>query len=181
MTLAFIIGIGTMLILLGCLIWSHLYPERRVWPPIHSTGSFKGVVWFLTLVYFGATTFLGIADWNGLQWHALIRWGIGLPLIVIGNIVVWNGVFTIGFAATSGDRDQLVTDRLYAYSRNPQYLADAGILLGWGVLSASSWVLPLVAMGIVALFAAPYVEEEWLEDVYGHLYVRYKTTTPRFL
>ena len=181
MNLAFIIGLGSMLILWGCLVWSYFYPERRIWPPIRSTAGFKGVVWLLTLAYFGSIAFLGIADWNDLQWPALIRWGIGLPLVVIGNFVVWSGVITIGFAATSGDRDQLITDGLYTYSRNPQYLADSGILFGWGVLSASSWVLPLVVMGIMALLAAPYVEESWLEDVYGHSYARYKTSTTRFL
>ena len=156
-------------------------PGKRKWPPRTSTTRNKIVVWALTLVVAGCTLAVGLTDWNSLSWPAGIRWGVGLLLIVAGNAVVWLGVRQLGFNATSGESDQLVMNGLYHYSRNPQYVADMGILVGWAVLSASLWVLPLVAAGLLVLIAAPATEEDWLEEVYGTSYVAYKKTTPRFL
>lgn len=181
MSVAFFVALATVLVTVICIVWSYYFPEHRIWPPRENSTAFKLVVWLLTLLFFGCITFLGIADWNGLNWPTAFRWGIGLPLIIAGNLVVWRGVAEIGFAATSGDRDHLITDGLYARSRNPQYLADVAILMGWGLLCASEWVWLPVAGGIAALLLAPFAEEPWLESVYGHKYRSYKSATPRFL
>ncbi|MCB5200416.1 hypothetical protein LGQ03_14300 [Loktanella sp. TSTF-M6] len=71
-------------------------------------------------------------------------------------------------------------DGFYRWSRNPQYVADMGILLGWAILSAapSAWIIALG--GVVAFALAPFAEEPWLEDVYGALYRKYRTRAPRF-
>ncbi len=179
--LAAIIGWAALAAMLAMIAWSLVRPDKRLWPPLQPSTPSKIVVWLLTLAIFASALFLGVADWNALSLPAAVRWSVGLPLIMAGNAVVWAGVAKIGMAATSGDADRLMTDGLYRYSRNPQYTADMAILLGWGVLSASLWALPVILGGIAALLAAPFAEEPWLENTYGDRYAAYRKATRRYL
>ncbi|MPZ24249.1 MAG: DUF1295 domain-containing protein [Dehalococcoidia bacterium] len=174
-------GLLAVLSLLAAVLWSISVPSRRVWPPKRQTAAGKATVWALTLVAFGCAAWLGIGDWNAFQLNPVLRWGVGLPLIIVGNVIVWMGVLEIGFAATSGEATGLRTGGLYRYSRNPQYVADMAMVAGWAVLSASSWLLPL-AVAIVALLAlTPLAEEAWLREVYGPEYARYRQKVRRYL
>ena len=168
------------LYLFGALVWSIAYPKKRVWPPKKATVGIKVRVWTATVAIFAAGFILGLMDWNALNWPTSLRWGVGLVLIVVGNIVVWSGVIKIGFAATSGEVDTLKTDGLYAYSRNPQYVADMAIITGWAVLSASVWAFFIAFGGVLILAIAPLAEEPWLEENYGQQYRDYKAKVRRF-
>jgi protein-S-isoprenylcysteine O-methyltransferase Ste14 len=163
------------------LLWSYVYPHSRAWPPKQATAAIKVRVWFMTITIFAAAFVLGLLDWNRFEWSSTVRWSIGLPLILIGNLVVWRGVLKIGMAATSGEASGLVTSGLYRWSRNPQYVADMAILIGWGVLSASFWALPVLVIGLAVLAIAPLAEEPWLQEVYGVKYSTYKQTVRRFI
>jgi protein-S-isoprenylcysteine O-methyltransferase Ste14 len=169
---------GSMLVML---LWSIVHPERRFWPPDNATMAIKFFVWGMTILIFATAFFLGVLDWNRFQLPASLRWGVGLPLIVLGNLVVWGGVHKIGMAATSGEATGLRTDGLYHWSRNPQYVADITILIGWVVLAASLWVLPVIAVGLAVLIVAPIAEEPWLKESYGQAYETYKSTVRRYL
>jgi len=174
------LGLAAGAYMLGMLLWSIARPERRVWPPDHATAAIKFRVWFMTVLIFAAAFFLGLLDWNRFDWPASIRWGIGLPLIIIGNTVVWRGVHKIGMAATSGEASGLKTDGLYSWSRNPQYVADMVILIGWGILATSLWTLPILAIGLAVLLVAPFAEEPWLEKNYGQNYRDYMARVRRY-
>lgn len=175
-----VIGMSTGLFLLGGLLWSIAFPENRFWPPKKATPGIKLCAWMLTISIFLCAFLLGVFDWNRFGLNAAFRWGAGLLLILTGHIVVWSGVFKIGMGVTSGETDTLETDGLYAWSRNPQYVADILILSGWALLAASMWALPVVAVGIFALVAAPFAEESWLEETYGEEYRLYKSRVRRF-
>ena len=179
--LALTVGLLAGSYMFGMLLWSIIHPQRRVWPPVKVTTGIKIRVWLMTTLIFAAAFILGLMDWNRLDWAASIRWGIGLPLVIIGNVIVWRGVFKIGMAATSGEATGLKTDGLYKWSRNPQYMADIIILIGWGVLAASLWILPVLAIGLVVLLIAPLAEEPWLEESYGEPYRIYKSRVRRYL
>lgn len=179
MSILLVTGLLAASILIIAMVWSLAYPDHRLWPPRHSTLASKVVVWGLTLVIFCSAILLGINDWNGIGWPSF-RWIIGVPLVVLGNVVVWRGVAEIGFEATSGDDTGLETSGLYEYSRNPQYVADIAILVGWFVVSASLWVLPVVLAGIALLLLAPFAEEVWLEDHYGEDYRAYREKVRRY-
>lgn len=167
--------------LIAMLLWSILVPTRRLWPPQRVNWLSQLMVWLPTLAVFGGAIFAGIAEWNMLNWPLWLCWGVGLPLILAGNAVVWPAALGIGLNATSGAEAELKTDGFYRWSRNPQYVADMGLLVGWAILSASPSVW-LIAIGGVAAFAlAPFTEEPWLEDVYGEPYRAYRKLTPRFL
>ncbi len=176
-----LVGICSALCLLLALIWSIAVPERRIWPPIRTTTSLKITIWLLTIAIFASAFFLGILDWNTFGLPAWLRWSVGILLILFGNLVVWRGVFQIGMAATSGEVDELRTDGIYRWSRNPQYVADMVILAGWGILAASIWALPIMILGWVVLILAPFAEEPWLEEAYGDEFRAYKSTVRRFL
>lgn len=174
------IGIATAAYMLGMLLWSIFQPEQRTWPPQTATTGIKLRVWTITTASFAAAFLLGVMDWNSFGWPASLRWGIGLPLVVLGNIAVWWGVNKIGYAATSGEAAGLKTDGLYAWSRNPQYVADIAILIGWGILAASLWALPILVLGFAVLAVAPFAEEPWLEERYGASYREYKCKVRRY-
>ena len=175
------IGLLAGAYMLGMLLWSIIYPQRRVWPPVEATIGIKIRVWLMTTLIFAAAFLLGLMDWNRFDLPAFVRWGIGLPLVIIGNYFVWRGVHKIGMAATSGEATGLKTDGLYGWSRNPQYMADVIILIGWGVLAASVWALPVLAIGLAVLLVAPFAEEPWLQEKYGAPYQEYKLNVRRYL
>ncbi len=175
------IGIAAAGYMLGMLLWSIARPDQRTWPPQLATTVIKFRVWVITTTIFAAAFLLGIMDWNRFSWPASMRWGVGLPLVVLGNIAVWWGVNKIGYAATSGEASGLKTDGLYAWSRNPQYVADITILIGWGILAASPWALSVFALGFVVLVIAPFAEEPWLEERYGNSYREYRSKVRRYL
>lgn len=178
---ALAIGLSPTFALLAMLLWSIAFPEKRLWPPKKTTMLNQLVVWGLTTAVFVSAFALGVIDWNSLEWPSALRWGLGFPLIIAGNLVVWKAVFNIGMRATSGEADELKTDGFYRYSRNPQYIADIGILTGWAVLCASIAVIPVVAVGIIVLLVAPLAEEPWLKNVYGKPYEDYRRKVRRYL
>ena len=179
--LALLCGLLAGGLLVAMLIWSIAFPAKRLWPPKNSTRVSQIVVWVLTIGVFGGALVLGISDWNYFQWPALLRWGVGLPLILAGNWIAWRGALSLGMEATSGAVGTLKTDGLYKYSRNPQYVADIGIFVGWAVLSASLSALPVAAVGILVLLIAPFAEEPWMKAVYGEEFARYSRRTRRYL
>jgi len=166
--------------LVAMLAWSIFVPTRRFWPPQKVDWLSQTMVWLPTLAVFGGAIIIGFAEWDVLNWPLWLRWGLGLPLILAGNAVVWTAAFGIGLNATSGAEAELKTDGFYRWSRNPQYVADIGILIGWAILSASpaAWVVGVG--GVIAFALAPFAEEPWLEEVYGAPYRAYRKHVPRF-
>lgn len=118
---------------------------------------------------------------GGLEIPSWLRFGFGLPLILIGNIVVWMEVSHFGVPQTGGAKGTLRTEGMYRYSRNPQYMADIGIVSGWMILSAAPWAIVVGLAGIAVLIAAPFSEEPWLKDQYGTAFEDYSTRVRRFL
>ena len=55
------------------------------------------------------------------------------------------------------------------------------ILIGWIILSASVWALPVAATGVLLLAIVPLAEEKWLEEMYGENYRVYRSKTRRYL
>lgn len=174
-------GVAAGTVLCVMLIWSILRPERRIWPPRRYTRGFSALVWALTLAVFGAAGLLGLMGWGGNGYPAWLRHGIGLPLFVLANLVVWPAAAGFGYDQTSGARGTLHTRGLYAWSRNPQYVADAAMLLGWALWSGALAVLPVAGIGIMALLLAPLAEEPWLEQQYGDAWRRYRARVRRYL
>ncbi len=174
-------GLGSASLLLGMIAWSIALPARRLWPPLNSTRLKQFTVWFLTAAVFVSAFVLGVQGWNQFDWPTVPRLSVGVPLIVVGNLVVWRGVIRLGLKVTGGEVGSLVTSGLYRHSRNPQYVADIAILLGWQVCCASFLSLPVVVAGVVVLLIAPLAEEPWLRAIHGKAYDQYCLRTRRYL
>ncbi len=166
---------------LAAVIWSIIFPQIRIWPPQQSTLWNRALIWVLTVIALGSIFWLGLSDWNAFGWSLWLRWGLGLTLIVAGNIVVFHSIVYLGYRATSGAKTTLRTSGFYRYSRNPQYTADLFLFSGWAILSASVNALPVIAITLVTLFMAPFSEEPWLRRMYGKPYEDYCRKVRRFL
>ncbi|WP_090211337.1 methyltransferase family protein [Litoreibacter janthinus] len=120
-------------------------------------------------------------EWGSLPIPILLRFGFGILLIIVGNIIVWSEVTKFGIAQTGGAKGSLRTSGMYRYSRNPQYVADIAMIVGWIVLCASAGAALVSLAGIIVLIAAPFAEEPWLKEQYGSAFKHYKAKVRRFL
>lgn len=76
----------------------------------------------------------------------------------------------------------IVTDGVFAYSRNPVYLAAAIATLGIGIVSDNAWVLlTLVPTLLIIRYAVITREERYLEGKFGDDYRRYKASVRRWI
>ena len=174
------VGVIAGAIFLAVLIWSTLFPSHRIWPPRRYSRYGAIFTWLGTLAIFGAALWLGIADWARVTLPDWSRYGVGLVAVIVGNLIVWPGAIRFGFDQTSGAKGDLMTDGVYRFSRHPQYVGDILILVGWAMFSASLSALPVIAIGVTVLVAAPFVEEPWLRQTYGERYRDYERRTQCF-
>ncbi len=171
-----VIAAGT----LAAILWSIAYPERCLWPPKRYTKATPVLVWVPTFTLFGILIVLGFMNWGSLPTPAWLRFGVGVPLIAAGNVIVWSEVAQFGIAQTGGAKGSLRTGGMYRYSRNPQYVADIAMIIGWVVLCASSEAALVGFSGIVVLIAAPFAEEPWLKEQYSSAFEDYRAKVRRF-
>ena len=97
----------------AALVWSIAYPARRIWPPKTYNAWTPIVVWVPTFALFGAIIALGVIGWGQMELPAWMRYGLGIPIIVLSNIVVWSAVHRFGIAQTGGAEGTLKTNGLY--------------------------------------------------------------------
>src|SRR5882762_9273124 len=112
------------------------------------------------------------------------RWEVGLALIVIGEAIRLAGVAAAGTVTRRRSRNvqRLVTYGIFAWARNPLYIGNFLIWLGFVTISGVLWFLPIA----VLLFALEYelivrYEEGVLESIFGREYLDYKNQTPRWI
>jgi protein-S-isoprenylcysteine O-methyltransferase Ste14 len=105
------------------------------------------------------------------------RWEVGLALIVIGEAIRLAGVAAAGTVTRRRSRNvqRLVTYGIFAWARNPLYIGNFLIWLGFVTISGVLWFLPIA----VLLFAVEYelivrYEEGVLESIFGREYLDYK-------
>jgi len=180
-TVLIVIGLVIAAGTLAAIVWSILYPERRLWPPKQYTKATPALVWVPTFTLFGILIVLGLMNWGSLPIPTWLRFGVGIPLIFAGNLIVWLEAAQFGIAQTGGAKGSLRTGGMYRYSRNPQYVADIAIIIGWIVLCASSGAAIVGIAGIAVLIAAPFAEEPWLKEQYGSAFEDYRAKVRRFL
>lgn len=167
------------ILLLG-LAWSIVFPEKRIWPPPKKYSWQYLTTWGLFYVAFISNALLAVLDWNTWVIPYEIRFLIGIPITVIGALLVTWGIVTLGIKNTSGLRNGLILDGPYYYTRNPQYLGDMILFIGISLVSNSLYVTVVHLLMIVVFLFTPFTEEVWLEKEYGEAYRNYKRNTARF-
>lgn len=180
-TFLVILGLAVAAMTLAAILWSIAFPDQRIWPPKRYTTLTPFLVWVPTFTLFGVLILLGVWGWADLAIPSWLRFGIGLPLILIGNIIVWIEVAHFGLSQTGGAKGSLRTEGMYRYSRNPQYMADITMVFGWMILSAAPWSIVVGLSGIIVLIAAPFSEEPWLKKQYGDAFENYASRVRRFI
>ena len=113
-----------------------------------------------------------------------VNWIIGGILIVVGEVVRLSGVAAAGTVTRRRSRDvqRLVTYGIFRWVRNPLYVGNFLIWMGFVVISGVLWFLPLAILlfGVEYTFIVAY-EEGVLESIFGQEYLDYKKTTPRWI
>ena len=112
------------------------------------------------------------------------NWIVGAVLIALGEAIRLAGVAAAGTVTRRRSRtvQRLVTYGIFAWMRNPLYVGNFLIWIGFTVISGVLWFLPVA----VVLFAAEYTlivryEEGVLESIFGAEYLEYKSRTPRWI
>ena len=114
----------------------------------------------------------------------MARGAFGVVLIAIGESIRLAGVSAAGTVTRRRSRtvQRLVTYGIFAWMRNPLYVGNFLIWMGFVVISGVLWFLPIA----ILLFAVEYsfivcYEEGVLESIFGEEYLAYKRRTPRWM
>ena len=127
--------------------------------------------------------------WPPIEAHAGSRWlywATGLTLILLGQLI---RALTIGLAyIVRGGRQGriyakgLVSEGIYAHCRNPMYLGNMLIVLGFAFV-ADTWPFYLIGVPLFLLIylSITKAEESYLLKEFGDAYRAYMRNVPRFL
>lgn len=113
-----------------------------------------------------------------------VNWIVGALLIVPGELIRLAGVAAAGTVTRRRSRDvqRLVTYGIFGWVRNPLYVGNFLIWMGFVVISGVPWLVPLaiVVFALEYYFIVAY-EEGVLESIFAREYLAYKKTTPRWI
>jgi protein-S-isoprenylcysteine O-methyltransferase Ste14 len=123
-------------------------------------------------------------------------WAEGKPgvwnffgLIAVGFAIVWLiWIMILGMARTpkkvvlEWNSSFLLMQGPYAHTRNPMYVAELGLWLGWAIFYGSVLILIgfAVLCSVINFIVLPR-EERALEERFGEVYRQYKRRVPRWL
>lgn len=114
-------------------------------------------------------------------------------MLIAGSVIALAGqgirVLTVGLDyIVRGGRNkrvyanELVQNGLFAHCRNPLYLGNLLMIIGFGIASNNPWylaiTLPLFFFAYACIIAA---EEHYLQGRFGERYLRYCASTPRLI
>jgi len=112
------------------------------------------------------------------------NWVLGFVLIILGEAIRLAGVAAAGTVTRRRSRtvQRLVTYGIFAWMRNPLYVGNFLIWIGFTVISGVLWFIPVA----ILLFAIEYTlivryEEGVLESIFGAEYLSYKHRTSRWI
>jgi len=177
----FILDLVVHYVLLFGIVWSVAIPKKRIWPPPKNRSWQRTITWIFFYSAFILNGLFILLDWNTWLFTHNFRFFLGIPIAVIGSLLVSWGVVTLGTKNTSGLKDGFILKGPYKFTRNPQYLGDMLLFVGVILISNSLYVLIMNVLLMLIFAITPLAEEVWLEEVYGEKYKKYKKITARFL
>lgn len=142
---------------------------------INKTGRFvfkmRGGIW---TVFFIVVLFFAHPD--------AMRSIIGIPLLIAGQLIrLWASGCIERYRGEDLQAPKLTVWGPYAFVRNPLYVGNGLIGLGWSFLAGWNMILPFIVLFFIVYdyFIIP-VEEKFLEAKFGDEYKNYKERTGRF-
>lgn len=180
---AIFVGAALALIALNILLLLTIVtPRIKLWPTPSNSCWQHYTFWLLFRGGLGLTLAFALLSFS---WEAddIWRFGFffGLALAILGFGFTIYGYFELGLRNTYGADDGLVTDGLYRYSRNPQYVASIAGFAGVAIAHGGPAAALLCGFSILVYVLLPFTEEPWLARAYGDAYRDYKARVPRFL
>jgi protein-S-isoprenylcysteine O-methyltransferase Ste14 len=140
-------------------------------------------LFYFYLVFAGAFKFPTVSTKE--IFHSRITEWLGVAFCFAGlSLLLWSLIsfgqsFRVGIDTSRPDK--LVTDGIFAHSRNPIYVAFAFILIGQ-FLIFSNWILLIYVLAGFWLFHRQVLrEEEYLKTHYGEEYAQYCRRVRRYL
>lgn len=144
------------------------------------------------LLFVLCTLLGGFMDYH---WHiALAKVGllndllnlVGAALLVLAVVIVLVAFYTFYKAKTHIEpwkpTSNIITTGIFAYSRNPIYIAMSLVPMGLGFIFSSFWILISLLPALVAVyFVAIKKEEAYLEQKFGEEYLQYQQKVRRWL
>ena len=177
----FTVDVIVLFILLLGSMWSVASPEKRIWPPPGRQSWQYMSAWAGFYLVFTSNAALFFLDWNSWILTDVTRLILGIPLSVVGALLLSWGCATLGVANTSGLQRGFISTGPYSFTRNPQYLGDMILFMGLSLVANSTYLWITHALLILVFVITPLAEETWLEEQYGEVYLAYKRNTARFL
>lgn len=113
-----------------------------------------------------------------IAWVGVVFCLAGL-LLLLWSLASFEQSFRVGIDADHPD--QLITTGIFAYSRNPIYVAFASILLGQFLIFSNWILLAYVGAGVWLFHRQVLREEEFLKKHYGQAYTEYCQRVRRYL
>jgi protein-S-isoprenylcysteine O-methyltransferase Ste14 len=153
----------------------------KLWPTPSSRSWQHYTFWPLFRGGLGVTLLYAIMTARWPVAGEALRFAAGMIFVVIGFGFTIYGYFDLGIENTYGADEGLVTNGLYRYSRNPQYVASILGFFGTGLAHGGLHAVILCALAILVYCIMPFTEEPWLRKAYGAQYDAYAQRVPRFL
>ena len=152
----------------------------QVWPP---PGKNSWQFWF-TWVSFGylmvGIPVLGILDYGSLGLPDTPRFISAVILFLIALPGGLAAIRQLSFQQTVGLKGEFISNGVYSYSRNPQYVTHI-VLIAAVVLTTNSILALYIGVPYALWFIlAPFSEEPWLKKQFGETYTTYCRRVPRF-
>jgi protein-S-isoprenylcysteine O-methyltransferase Ste14 len=114
----------------------------------------------------------------GVSWAGVAVCLAGLAFL-LWSLISFGKSFRVGIDTRRPDK--LVTNGIFAHSRNPIYVAFALILIGQ-FLIFSNWILLIYVGAATGLFHRQVLREEgYLQKYYGQEYTDYRNRVRRYL
>jgi len=180
MGILLLVTLAAQLVLSAFTAISFFLPSHRVWPPPSRNSWQLYSTWILSWISLSGVFLLAILDTNSMNLPNVIRFGAGVPLLILGVGIIGWAFRELSIQTTLGVGGPLVRSGPYQWSRNPQYLGTCIYLTSLVILSGS-WFTAIGSVSIVLWFlASPFVEEPWLAEQFPAEYDAYRSAVPRF-
>ena len=152
---------------------------RRKETKLHRVETFMAIATFgIVLVQL-----LSIAmGWNHMPANGRFT---GFCIAMIGNLIFLTAVVCMKNSWRAGipekDKTELVTDGIYAFSRNPAFLGFDLQYIGFLLMYCNILTAGFTAFAMIMLHLQILQEEKYMTDTFGDTYTAYKKSIFRYL
>ena len=169
------------LVLMAISLYSLMTKRFQFWPPPSKQSWQYRTLWGLFRVFVVGVIVVSVLDYNSISGQAdWLRW-VGLAVAVAGFFAASYISLRLGWQQAHGEAQALKTDGIFRWSRNPIYVVTFPALIGTALFVNSLLVYVLAALWISFYVVAIFMEEPWMEAMYGDAYVAYKSQVARFV